>query len=289
MEDETDGTSLLTLQIDQATETFMRKFLGKAALVRLFSTRSQEAQMQGLPSQDYARIVSKREGSSVCFCVCDGVGSSYKGGFAAQYLAVHLVDWLQTLAAVPRRSGKISKVVQSLLAQWAPQAQAELAHLSIPFETPGLVREVLEDLRDNYGSETVFLCGRIDRVRKGSQANPAYRIHALFCWMGNVSACLVSGSDRQFSLGDQSNDHNRWSTARGCRGKVSSRVFALNTLESLLVHSDGLDSIGEELANLGDCELQARIQQLLHLPTNDDMTMLEVRWPDSILEKEDNL
>jgi Protein phosphatase 2C len=289
MEDEADGTSLLTLEIDQATETFLRSFLRSAATVRLFSARCQEAQAQGLPGQDYARVVSKQDGSSICFCVCDGVGSSYKGDFAARYLAVRLVDWLQTLTSVPKRPGKISRVVQSLLARWAPQAQSELAHLNLPSETPELVREVLEDLRDNYGSETVFFCGRIDRVRKGSQASPAHCIRALFCWMGNVSACLVGGPDRQSSLGDQSNDYNRWSTARGCRGKVSSRVFVLNTLESLLVHTDGLDSMAEELVHFDDGELQLRIQQLLRLPTNDDMTLLEVRWLDAISEKGDDL
>ena len=67
-----------------------------------------------------------------------------RGGFAAQYLAVCLVGWLQTLAAVPRKAGKISKEVQSLLAQWAPQAQAELVHLSIPFETLGWYAKFLK-------------------------------------------------------------------------------------------------------------------------------------------------
>ncbi|HEY6542716.1 MAG TPA: protein phosphatase 2C domain-containing protein [Ktedonobacteraceae bacterium] len=289
MEHEIDGTSLLTLETDQATETFTRECLGKAAAVRLFSARCQEAQAQGLPGQDYARIVSKHEGASVCFCVCDGVGSSYKGDFAARYLAVRLVDWLQTLAAVPKRPGKISRVVQSLLDCWAPQAQRELAHLSLPLETPELVREVLEDLRDTYGSETVFFCGRIDRLRKSSQAGPAHCIRALFCWMGNISACLVSGPGLQSTLGDQSNDRNRWSTARGCRGKVSSRVCVLDTLDSLLIHTDGLDSIAEELIHFDDAELQLRIQQLLRLPANDDMTLLEVRWLDSISEKGDGL
>ena len=200
MENEADSSFPLTLETNQTAETFVRKPLGEVSTARLFSFRSREAQTQALPSQDYARVSSNRKGSSLCFCVCDGVGSSYKGGFAARYLAVCLVDWLQTLTAIPRKRTKIAKDLQSLLDQCASRAQSELKQLSIPSETPALVREVLEDLRDNYGSETVFLCGRVDHARRVSQPTPVYTVRALLCWMGNVSAYLFTPPGQQITV-----------------------------------------------------------------------------------------
>ena len=51
----------------------------------------------------------------------------------------------------------------------------------------------------------------------------------------------------------------------------------LNTLDRLLIYTDGLNTIGDGLAALSDAELQERIQRLLLLPANDDMTMLDLQ------------
>src|SRR5437868_7037665 len=85
------------IETAERSDTFHWTSVNDTLHVRLLSVRSQEAQMQNLTNQDYARVYIQSDGSSLCFCVCDGVGSSYKGDFAAQYLAKCLIQWMQTL------------------------------------------------------------------------------------------------------------------------------------------------------------------------------------------------
>jgi hypothetical protein len=275
-----NDSSLLTLESNQCVDTFAQISLNQSVTARLLSFRCQEAQAQALPCQDYATVMSQREGMSICFCVCDGVGSSYKGDFAAAYLAKCLVRWLQTLAVIPRASAKLLKTLCPCLDQWAHEAQMALLAHAIPSELPALVQEVLMDVRTTYGSEAVFLCGRIDavKVRSPLLLSQAKRVRVLFCWMGNVSGQVFTTGNRSIAIGDKGNDYNRWSTARGQRGTVKTRIFTFDTIKRLTIHTDGLDGIADELANLSDEGLQTRVQQLLTLPTSDDMTLLDLQW-----------
>src|SRR5215813_12451163 len=99
MQRSTDEDGLL-LETNQRKDTFIRTQLADNVSVRLFSMRCQEAQTQTLLNQDYACLVSQQDASSLCFCVCDGVGSSYRGDFAAHYLASHLLAWLQEMTVI---------------------------------------------------------------------------------------------------------------------------------------------------------------------------------------------
>ena len=292
------------LETAQTTDAFCKTSIDDTLLVRLLSVRCQEAQAEELTNQDYAQVRIQSDGSSLCFCVCDGVGSSYKGDFAAQYLATHLVQWLQTLKDL---QGKTSTLVGQLNAQlnlWSRPAQEQLRQVTISQSTPALVREVLEELRDTYGSETVFLCGRIDldtqstSLRAGD-ANSSYPVHLLVCWMGNVTARLLAETDREpkggacthpsevpiptptdhcVTLGGDDDRVARWSTLRGARGTVTIWQRDLATIDRLTVHTDGLNAIGLSLHNLDDEAWQAQAQRLLKQPSNDDMTALELRW-----------
>ncbi len=287
MQHDAEDTSLMIIESDQGTDTFVQHSFGQTAHARLLSLRCRDASTQALPCQDYARVVSNREGSSICFCVCDGVSNSYKGNFAAQYLAECLVDWLQKLAVFPRKSSKLLKILRPRLNEWASEAQSALLCFDIPSELPALVREVLEELRSTYGSETVFLCGRIDSVERPRLRSQSHCVRALFCWMGNVTARLFITGDQHIDMGDKGNDFNRWSTVRGRHGNIQIKVFTFDTIGRLIVHTDGLDSIGGELADLSDVELQIRAQQLLALPTNDDMTVLDLQWLKTSFQKAD--
>jgi hypothetical protein len=260
------------------TDTCVQTIFGQFASVRLLSFRSQEAHTQTLPCQDYARIMSNKQGTSLCFCVCDGVGSSFKGDFAAQYLAVSLVNWLQKLTNIPKKPSKLSRRLQPRLDQWDREAQACLLSTRIPGELPPLVREVLEELRETYGSETVFLCGRIDIVGEFQSTTQSHRAQALFCWMGNVTARLFLTASKHFDIGDQHNDSPRWSTVQGRKGQLKTQIVALDTFERLLIHTDGLNTLEKELTTLDNDALQTRMEYLRSLPSNDDMTMLDLQW-----------
>jgi hypothetical protein len=275
------------METDQGKENFTRQALDHLVEARVLSFRSQEAQDQSLPNQDYVRLVCRKDIASLCFCVCDGVGSSYKGDFAAHYLADHLINWLQGLPYRGNRPWQLSRRLKAHLNQLSARAQAELAALKMPDDTPPLVQEVMEELCTNYGSETVFFCGRLDYDMHAGKPSAEMRsfplysaapIRALFFWMGNVTARLFETTEQYTVLGDSVDDSARWSTLRGCRGKVRSWNRSLSQLERLTVYTDGFDVLGPVLAELDDDECLEYAQQLLSLPTSDDMTALDLHW-----------
>src|SRR5579883_2902058 len=115
----------------QMADTFIRAMIDHTITARLLSMRCQEAQEQSLPNQDFAQILC-RDGSSLCFCVCDGVGSSYKGDFAAYYLATCLMEWLQGLTGLQQEPAMLAAILQTHLNQRARQAQEELKRVGPP-------------------------------------------------------------------------------------------------------------------------------------------------------------
>lgn len=267
------------IESDQLTDSFASASVDGWVAVRLCSVRCQESQLGTAPNQDYARVVFAENGSSLSFCVCDGVGGSYLGNFAARYLAVRLTDYLLTLPAIPRNPRKVALALRKQLKLWAKEAQAELHMMALPRPASSLEREILVEQRDQHGSATVFFGGRVDNVSI-QEARFPQTLSALFCWMGNVTARVLSAPNTHHQLGDQNNDRNRWSTLHGQQGLLTIRVNALSKSEPLVIHTDGLDALGSQIAQLDDRQLQKRIWQLLPLPASDDMTVLELRWTD---------
>jgi hypothetical protein len=267
-----DARHRRVIENDQHADGFISTLIDRQVAVRLCSVRCQEAQIDAAPNQDYARVVFAAQGSTLSFCVCDGVGGSYQGNFAAKYLATRLTDYLLTLPAVPRSSRKIAFDMRKQLKIWAKEGQQELGLVGLPHNLLDLEQEILAEQRDRHGSATVFFCGRVDYA-------PSDTVPALFCWMGNVSARVFSASNPCEQLGDYHNDRNRWSTLFGQQGVLTTRISMLNRHEPLVIYTDGLEALGQQLAQFNDHQLQTRIWQLLPLPGSDDMTVLELRWP----------
>lgn len=265
------------IESDQQADSYLSTSLGGQVALRLCSVRCKEAQLESAPNQDYARVVVAEQRSILSFCVCDGVGGSFQGNFAAKYLATRLTDYLMTLPAIPRNPRKVAVVLRQQLETWALDAQQELHLASLPAHVPTLEQEILAEQRDRHGSATVFFCGRIEYA-PDSPGRPAQTIPALFCWMGNVTARVFANAQVCTQLGDLQNDRNRWSTRSGQQGILTARVTALNKNEPLVIHTDGLDAIGPHLTMLDDQQLQQRIWERLSLPASDDMTVLEFHW-----------
>jgi len=89
---------------------------------------------------------------------------------------------------------------------------------------------------------------------------------------------LSTPTDQYVTLGGDDDKVARWSTLRGARGTVTVWKKDLSTIDHLSIHTDGLDAIGLSLHNLDDEAWQAEARRLLQLPSNDDMTALELRW-----------
>ena len=273
----TEHDSPAVIETKQGEDTFLHAPIREGVIARLRSVRCLEAQMGSLPCQDYAKVLSNQQGTSLCFCVSDGVGSSFNAELAARYLATELVAWLQTLSTIPEDVATLSLSLHPRLEQWASTAQGELEKLALPAETPLVVRKIVQQGRQTRGSETVFLGGRIDYDPRASSGTSS-QARVLFCWMGNVTAYLFTPTHKPMTLGDQNNDTNRWSTLHGCCGSLTLVSFLFDGLDRLIIHTDGLDTVGQALAHLDDDEVEERIQQLLRLPKNDDMTVLDLQW-----------
>lgn len=261
------------------TDTFVRTTFEPMLSIHCLSTRCLESQLEGLPNQDFVRLVISRRTASLCFCVCDGVGSSYQGQFAARYFARRLVKWLQILPQIPQDPLILHSALSSSFSLWAENAQRTLTQLRLPAGLSPWECEIINEQRDLYGSGTVFLGGRIDYA--ATTTTPQY-MPALFCWMGNVTGYSFSGPNQYRELGDHGEDTNRWSTKRGGQGKTTICTSTLHQSDRLLIHTDGLDAIGPNLIYLDDEELKRRIQFLLQHPRNDDMTLLKLCWNDAL-------
>lgn len=268
----------LTVETERTEDILFSTTLNNTLKLRLFSARCQESQSQDLLNQDYGQVYVCHDGSSLCFCVCDGVGSSYRGDFAARYLGRRLVEWLRTLAVSAQPSKTMRSELQKQLVLWAREAQAELERDAVAPEAAALVREVLEELRDTYGSQTVFLGGQISAAPWVTQLKRSSPQETFFCWMGNVNARIFVTADQSILLGGKETDTAAWSTVRGPCGALSIQQIGLTTLHRLIVHTDGLKTVEHTLADLDDEALRARARHLLLLPGSDDMTVLDLQW-----------
>lgn len=263
----------------QHEETFCHQSLSDGTEVRLLSFRCRDARQDASPCQDYALLVSHQQ-SSLIFCVSDGVGASYRGDFAAYYLTNRLVDWLQTLPDLHVQANTLTAQLHPLLHRWARVGQAQLEKQALPPDLPKLLHDILLEQRHTHGSETVFFAGRID-YEQPPLSHALQNRHAFFCWMGNISAQFFFVPHKFTPLSTEENamsDKNRWSTRRGPRGTLTGLTMNFSMVERLIIHTDGLLSLSAELAHLDDTILQSRADDLLQLPANDDMTVLDLQW-----------
>lgn len=269
------------IENDPHSDSFISTLIDRQVAVRLCSVRCQEAQIDAAPNQDYARVVFASQGSTLSFCVCDGVGGSYQGNFAARYLATRLTDYLLALPQIPRSSRKVAVALRKQLTIWAREAQQELSLVEVSPDLPALEQEILVEQRDQYGSATVFFCGRVDYLPTDFSST-SQDIPALFCWMGNVTALACASPNTCEQLGDLQNDRNRWSTRSGQQGLLTIRISPLSKSDPLVIYTDGLERLGHQLAQFDDRQLQTHIRQLLPMPGSDDMTVLEFRWMNTL-------
>lgn len=266
------------LETDQTRETFVRTSLGSAT-VRLLYQRAEESRAQALPGQDYAWVETARDGDVLCFCVCDGVGSSYQGDFASSYLAKRLGEWLLQAPRLPWNEAAIHEQLCDQLHHWAQSGQAILMERPIARETPEMIREVLTELRSQYGSETVFVGGRVERIPAAHTRETPPRTDIALCWMGNVAAQLFTIEGQPIELAQHRTDRDRWSTARGQRGALHMRAYSRDDIGRLIISTDGAADLEREIAASGDDDLRRRAFNLLRLPTSDDVTILDIQWP----------
>ncbi|HVO43889.1 MAG TPA: hypothetical protein VMT34_14765, partial [Aggregatilineales bacterium] len=151
------------IAISQAQETPLQDVEGGGFAIRYTYGRSSESQVSGQPGQDYLRLyigqAHRTERAKVTFAVCDGVGSSFMGDFAARRLGDFLCEtlWGSRIHHAPSPE-TLGEQLAGELAELRPMVDAEIRDYPLPTDLSPLVRNALYRQRD-YGSESMFVCG----------------------------------------------------------------------------------------------------------------------------------
>lgn len=253
--------------------------LAPALRLSALSVRSHAAHYQNARSQDAIAVIGDGARRRLAFCVCDGVGSSFAGYIAARYLARRLTSYLFTSAILEPPSPGL---VETMLRQWVVAASTAVTEVALPSEMNPLVRDVLDEMRAERGSETVFLAGlaRWDTSDAGD-----LRVYA----MGNVSGVISSahgGAVADSAINEQGSDSDRWTTRRGPVGALFAARYPFTG--RLRVASDGLDALGSD-AWLAPAErLMSRAAELRATTDTDDLAVLDI-WPNLADNTMDNM
>jgi hypothetical protein len=139
------------------------------------------------------------------------------------------------------------------------------------------LRDVLEQKRA-LGSQTTFICGRIDQPRTGV---PDGRL--LLTWLGDSRVRLWGPSgERTRELGDRFRTEERWSTLKGPVGSEP-HVFVAPIKQGgklqvarLMLYSDGLSTLDPYSLPPDNREIEKLIVQAGESSTSDDISFLDI-------------
>ena len=260
------------LYIDPGRETPVRTGRHGELAYRYAYARAADTQQSAGVGQDF--MAFRPGGEAFQFAVCDGVGQSFFGEIAAQFLARALLKWLSA-----NQANLMSPDVRADLARFLDgerqAASAVVEAHAIPSNLPAMLREVLEEKRA-IGSEAMFVCGHISMP---SAAHPSGAV--FLAWMGDMRARLWRGeSERTDWLGNVFETGQRWSTRSGLkRGRLNVFQAPLVGIDRLSVYSDGLALLDGYLTPPPDHELDTLIRRQAESPTSDDIAFLDLRFP----------
>ncbi|MGH9768840.1 MAG: protein phosphatase 2C domain-containing protein [Blastocatellia bacterium] len=232
--------------------------------IRYMYDRSSDSKANGEPGQDY--LAFHYTSGRLAFAVCDGVGGSFLGNLAARFLGDHLVKWLWEHPSVVKTE-QLQRELSRHLSELVGPASHLIENCPLPHGLQPIVREILEEKRA-YGSEAMFVCGRIEWPAQRSQGQVA------LAWLGDaeLQVCDRSGRWRRF-LGVTA---ERWSSARGPRGNLQVLIAPADDIARIIGYSDGLRSLADDLRHLPDSMLDQALNRLARDPRNDDISLIDV-------------
>lgn len=251
----------------QSAEQRLSTYHGRFAC-RYAYGRAMDSLIQGEKGQDFVGV--HIEGDSCNFVLCDGVGQSYQGDFAARFLGNTLLDWLSTTREWS------SAAFTGFMKDITGAASEQLKQLTPPGEAPSLLREVLED-KQRLGSQTMYICGRIELPSAKKKHGRIW-----MAWQGD-SRLRFWKNDTEISEHFHATmlTSERWSTLTGPVGgtpHVYQTRLEYGVPARLQLYTDGLDDLDAIRQLLPD----EQIQVLLDAPhtggLQDDAAFLELQW-----------
>lgn len=258
-----------TYKVPQTTETPVTFVSAPGAYVRYAYSRSSDSMANHIEGQDY--LCFQHNDQRLVFVVADGVGSSFCGNLAARIVGDGLLEWLWSLDILyVGGADALSEAAVSFLNRLQKQAQREVEEYEIPGQMSPLIKQALEGQRA-YGSEAIFAAARVDYP---SPSVPQGLL-SIF-WMGDTQIHALDEQGQELSLGGVWDNANRWSTARGVRGKLCAWMRELNGVGRITAFSDGLSAHAAHLLAYSDDKLNREIVVGARLPTSDDVAFIDV-------------
>lgn len=229
--------------------------------------RAAETVNQGDSGQDFAAV---RMNGNVCnFVLCDGVGMSYLGDFAARFLGNALLDWLETT------QHPTVEAVERLLHDLTLPASEQLEKIQPLESSPLLLREVLMEKRSR-GSQAMYVCGRIE-LTGGSRKSRVW-----LAWQGDSRIRLWRNNQEQSDMFQaHCKTNERWSTLEGPVGGkphiYETKGTASDSLR-LQLYTDGLNDLDAIQAYVPDEHIQVLLDATHTGGLEDDAAFIELEW-----------
>ncbi|MBY0119773.1 hypothetical protein MKY92_11640 [Paenibacillus sp. FSL R5-0623] len=229
--------------------------------------RAAETVNQGDSGQDFAAV---RMNGNVCnFVLCDGVGMSYLGDFAARFLGNALLDWLETT------QHPTVEAVERLLHDLTLPASEQLEKLQPLESSPLLLREVLMEKRSR-GSQAMYVCGRIELTGGGRKSR------VWLAWQGDSRIRLWRNNQEQSDMFQaHCKTNERWSTLDGPVGGkphiYETKGSAGDSLR-LQLYTDGLNDLDAIQAYVPDEHIQVLLDATHTGGLEDDAAFIELEW-----------
>lgn len=262
-------TTPQSVHLPQDAETEVSFAGAPHANLRYAYYRSSDSVANQIEGQDY--LAFRQDERRLTFVVCDGVGSSFCGNIAAKVLGEAMLAWLWKLDTARLTStAALTETARNTLNKIRPQAEREVSRYEVPEHLPPLVQQALEGQRA-YGSETVFVAGRLDHPSDGS---PEGRL--LLVWMGDTQFILYDDAGDEIGINASFSANDRWSSVQGVRGDVHTWVGEAEPVARWLVFSDGISDHAERLAAYSDVELEEAAHAQFRADNSDDIALLDI-------------
>jgi hypothetical protein len=248
--------------------------------------RSADCRQYNDTGQDY--ITFNQVPGGLIFALCDGVSQSFMGDLAARILGDALIEWLIDLP-LESEPETVKESLLNCLTELAEKSGQKINSHLLPDTIPALVRTVLEEKRA-LGSESTFVCGRIDLP---SPSTPAGSFIA--AWMGDSRLRLWNPAGESWQKANGTlTASQRWSSRRGAVGGSPNILVAPlldregknYNLAHYLAYSDGLAVLDKVDDVLSNSELEAIISRVTQSAQSDDISLFEV-WLGAVPEKID--
>ena len=269
------------IELDQACETPVSVYRRGVFRVRYAYARAKDARSANLRGEDY--LVFRAEPDWLAFAVCDGVGSSFFGGLAAQIVGERLLTWLardetrKLLDANPSAETALASL-RAFLDEQATPASQMIAQKDISGLANQFARRAYQEKREKHGSQSNFVCGLVD-----AKSRRAWLFSlgdaSLRAWLGNTELPLDLTRASEQS----------WSSKHGVAGELHFRALSLDEADTLIAYSDGLNpKEGQVSPQLLSADLETHIAALGEDSKSDDISFLEIHLtPDGVPSPDD--